>query len=108
MPVQCVTTAVRAHTSLCLLIRWVDNWFLVSREGHHYQGDLEKGEQSRWEDHEVTGENITKGELYRFIVFLFLLDSVGHLFYHCLTFYRPFRSIKDLKTYFKRQQLTLD
>ena len=53
-----------------------------------------KGWQSRWEDHEITGENITYGSFYQFIVFdFFFFHIVGRLVYQIRTAHSPFQSI---------------
>ena len=66
---------------------------------------LTKGEQSRGEDHEIIGENITHGSCHQCI----LCDNnyvriVGRLFYPILTAHGPFRPRSDFKTHFALQK----
>ena len=66
----------------------------------------QKGDQSRWEDHEITGENIHHSLFYQYIVFL-VFHIVGHLyiFCHIHIVHSPSRPMNDFKTHFKLQKV---
>ena len=68
---------------------------------------LAKGTQSRWEDDEITGENLTLGSFDQFIVFDFVALHRGRLFCHVRTTHSQFRPINDFKTHFQLQKPTL-
>ena len=67
---------------------------------------LTKGSQSRWEDHEITRENITKRSFSQFLLFLFC-HGVGRLLYHVLIAHSPFWPINNFKTHFKGKKSLL-
>ena len=60
---------------------------------------LKKGRQCRWEDHEITGENITLGVIISIYCFWFV-HIVGHLLYHMLTARIPFSPMNNFQNTF--------
>ena len=104
--------AVRRSSAKCLV--WATliipmsscvNDSLISCIGHIWPA-VTKGGQSRWGDHEITGENITWGSFYRYIVFDFF-HNVRRLFYYIVTAHSQLWHVNDFKTHFKLQKSTL-
>ena len=67
---------------------------------------LVEGLQSRWEDHDITGENNNLGVILSIYCFSYV-QIEGRLFYRIVTAHSPVRHISDLKTHFKLKKPTL-